>query len=107
MYLQCTTNNRAESVFFSFLEGNTGIWYTLPRVCSNKGGENVKACHFMVSQRGVGQGSHIAGPSTHNQHIERLWRNVCRCVDHELFYYMEEEQLMMSLLLVLSLKCME
>ena len=54
-------------------------------------------CHFMVSQRGVGQGSHIAGPSTHNQCIERLWRDVYHCVAsiyHELFYYMEEEQLL-------------
>ena len=75
MYLQCTTNNRAESVFSYFWRATRE--YGIPsRVCSDKGGENVMVCHFMVSQRGVGRGSHIAGPSTHNQRIERLWRDV-------------------------------
>ena len=39
-----------------------------------------------------GRGSHIAGSSVHNQHIEHLWRDVYRCVIstyHELFYGME------------------
>ncbi len=51
----------------------------------------------MVSQRGPGCGSHIAGSSTHNQHIERLWRDIYRCVAstyHEIFYYMEAKQLL-------------
>ena len=55
------------------------------------------ACHFMVSQRGIGHGSHIAGPSTHNQHIEFLWRDVYRCVastHHDLFYRMEKHQIL-------------
>ena len=53
-------------------------------------------CHFMVSERGIRQGSHITGPSTHDQCIEQLWCDVYRCVAsayHELFY-MEEEQLL-------------
>ena len=66
VYLQCMTNNEAQSVFDCFWRATRE--YGVPsRVQSYKGGENVMVCHFMVSQRGIGRGSHIAGPSTHNQ----------------------------------------
>ena len=93
VYLKCSTNNKAQSVFKYFWK-TTREYDVLSHVHSDKGGENVMVCHFMVSQRGIGRGSHITGPSIHNQRIERLWRDVYRCVAstyHNLFYYMEEQ----------------
>ena len=48
--------------------------------------ENTAVCDTMVAVRGEGRGSFIAGSSTRNQRIERLWRDVFRCICH-LFYY--------------------
>ncbi|XP_028410615.1 uncharacterized protein LOC114533306 [Dendronephthya gigantea] len=87
MYLKCNTNNRAETVLNLFLRAineNEGLWPSRVRV--DYGVENVLVCDEMVSQRGEGRGSYIAGSSTSNQRIERLWRDVFRCVCH-FFYY--------------------
>ena len=64
------------------MDGN--LWPSRIRV--DKGVENVLVCDAMIQARGEGRGSFIAGPSTHNQRIERLWRDVFRCVCH-LYYY--------------------
>ena len=85
IFLSCSPNNRAETVlglFLSAVERGGDLWPS--RV--DYGVENVLVCGKMVQVRGEGRGSYIAGPSTHNQRIERLWRDVFRCVSH-LFYY--------------------
>ena len=90
VYLACSTNNKARTVYQLFREA-TEQFGCPSRVRFDKGGENV-VCHFMVSFRGNGRGSHIAGASVHNQRIERLWRDVYRCVcstGHQLFYELE------------------
>ena len=91
VYLKCSNNNRSSTVMTEFY--NATVTYGIPsRVRSDKGGENILVCHFIISVRGVGRGSHLAGSSTRNQRIERLWRDVFRCVAsiyHELFHAME------------------
>ena len=77
-YLHCVTNNTSQTVFDLFWKATRQ--FGIPsRVRSDKGGENYKVYYYMIAMQGMqgtGQGSHIAGSSTHNQHIERLWRDV-------------------------------
>lgn len=73
MFLRCNSNNRAETVLNLFLDAinrDGNLWPSRIRV--DKGVENVLVCDAMVQARGEGRGSFIAGPSTHNQRIERL-----------------------------------
>ena len=92
VFLQCSTNNRADTVFSAFKSAIKD--YGVPsRVRSDKGGENILVCQYMVAVKGVNRSSHIAGSSIHNQRIERIWRDVYRCVCvtyHEIFYSLEE-----------------
>jgi hypothetical protein len=87
MFLRCSSNNLAETVLELFLDAISRDGERWPsRIRVDKGVENVLVCDAIVQARGEGRGSFIAGPSTHNQRIERLWRDVYRCVCH-LFYY--------------------
>ena len=91
-YLHCSTNNRSATVMTLFHEA--AETYRVPsQVRSDMGGENILVGHYiMVLVRGIGRGSHLAGSSTRNQRIERLWRGVNRCVAstyHTLFHSME------------------
>ena len=92
LYLRCSTNNRSATVLELF--ENAVRSFGLPsRVRCDKGVENFHMCEYMIRNRGTGRHSVIAGASTHNQRIERLWRDVYRCVAstfHSLFYHLEE-----------------
>ena len=75
VYLHCATNNHSITVYRLFKQATEQ--FGIPsRVRSDKGGENMLVCQYMITVQGLNRGSHIAGASVHNQQIERL----ARCV---------------------------
>ena len=94
VFLKASTNNRADTMLQSFLNGVQR--YGLPsRVRCDRGGENVMVSQFMLThpERGPGRGSCITGRSVHNQRIERFWRDVymgCVSFYYTLFYMLED-----------------
>ena len=72
VYLKCTTNNRADTVYDSFL--GAANQYGLPsRVRCDQGKENTYVAWHMIHCHGADQRSVIVDSSVHNQHIERFW----------------------------------
>ena len=66
------------------------------RVCTDKGGENVHVWQLVIHIH-VSPSAVLAGSSTHNVRIERLWRDMYCCVSghyYELFYTLEKQQLL-------------
>lgn len=94
MFLSCNDNNTSKTVLESFLTGVDN--YGIPlKVRSDKGRENVSVADFMLTERG--ESGMITGPSTHNQRIERLWRDIFEgvlCYFYNLFYYMEDHDIL-------------
>ena len=89
-------NYFATTVYENFLRA--AQTYHLPsRVRSDQGGENVLVARHMIEKRGAERHSMISGSSTHNQRIERLWRDMHRSVAilfYKLFYFMEHHGLL-------------
>ena len=96
VYLRCSTNNKARTVYELFIEAVHQ--YHLPsRVRSDQGGENILVGQHMIEHRGAARRSMITGSSVHNQRIERLWRDLHHGVTllyYRLFYYLEQQDLL-------------
>ena len=94
-YIKCSNNNRSETVQSAFCRATQ--LYGLPeKVRTDLGGENVQVWRYMIEQH-RSTSAVITGSSTHNQRIERLWRDVHRCVTslfHRLFHMLEDEGLL-------------
>ena len=99
VYLHCSGNNRASTVYDLFL--NASQQYGLPsRIRCDQGGENIQVAHHMLRHRGIERRSVLVGSSVHNQRIERLWRDMHRCITsvyYRLFYFLEEHGLLIPI----------
>lgn len=96
VYLQCYGNNCASTVYDLFLKAS---WqYGLPsRIRCDQGGENLQVARHMLRHRGIERRSVLVGSSVHNQRIERLWRDMHRCITsvyYRLFYFLEQHNLL-------------
>lgn len=92
LYLCCADNNRASTALDAF---SSAVYsHGLPqRVRTDCGGENIGIWRFMIEQHDSTMAV-ITGSSTHNERIERLWRDVHRCVTslfYNVFYRLESE----------------
>ena len=91
-------NNLATTALNAFLQAVRE--FGLPsHVRMDRGGENIEIVRYMLNhpERGPERGSAITGRSTHNQRIERLWRDLysgCISFFYTLFYTFEDINLL-------------
>lgn len=94
-FLQCSDNNRSETVYEVFLSAVAA--YELPlHVRTDHGGENILVWQHMSAARPDGS-SVIVGSSVHNERVERMWRDVNRLVSQQFrseFYQLENDDLL-------------
>ncbi|XP_045182634.2 uncharacterized protein LOC123541283 [Mercenaria mercenaria] len=95
--LRCLDNNRSDSLLQVFREA-TETFGTPRCVRTDQGMENIRIAEFMFENRGAH--GILTGKSTHNQRIERLWRDVYDGVlvhYYLLFSFMEDEDILDAL----------
>uniref|UniRef100_A0A7M5XMG4 Integrase catalytic domain-containing protein n=1 Tax=Clytia hemisphaerica TaxID=252671 RepID=A0A7M5XMG4_9CNID len=92
--LRCSDNNNKSTTVLSCFKTSVAEYGIPSRVRSDKGKENVLVADYMIEMRGVGRRSMITGKSTHNQRVERLWRDVYTSVlsyFYNIFDFLENE----------------
>ena len=91
---KCSNNNRASTLYSHFMRAVQQ--FGLPScVRTDCGTENLRIARHMLRHRGIDQNSVLTGSSTHNQRIERLWRDLHQSVTklyYRLFYHLESLQ---------------
>lgn len=91
--ITCTNNNKSEAILQQFLIGTNDFGLPM-RVRTDHGGENIKFWEYMLISYSNDSSRVITGSSTHNERIERLWRDVHRSVRRnfvEIFRALENE----------------
>ena len=96
VFLQASNYNRASTVYEYFISAICA--YGLPsRIRTDQGRESVTVVRHMLHNRGMDRRSVLVGSSVHNQRIERLWRDMHRCVTllfYRLFYFLEQQDIL-------------
>ena len=91
-FIQCSDNNRADTVLEKFYSGVTR--FGLPeKIRSDHGGENTEIWRYMLTAHNGDSRCVMTGSSTHNERIERLWRDVHRSLSHfsDIFHDLESD----------------
>ena len=78
VFLNCSDNNHS-ATNLSFFKKAVRKYGMPEKVRTDLGGENVDIWRYMVEEH-ESESAVITGSSTHNERIERMWRDVYRCV---------------------------
>lgn len=78
-YIKRSTNNRAVTALNGFNEG-VAVFGVPDKVRTDHGGDNIEILRYMISSHGNDTDCVVTGSSVHNERVERLWRDVHRCV---------------------------
>lgn len=78
IFLHCSNDNTAATNFAFFSDAVEQ--YGLPeKVRTDLGGENYDIWRYMIEEHSTSSAV-VTGAATHNTRIERMWRDVYRCV---------------------------
>lgn len=78
VYIVCANDNKATTALEGFL-GGVAIFGIPECIRSDHGGENVDVWRYMLEVHRENESCVLTGSSTHNERVERLWRDVYRC----------------------------